>query len=142
MSESTIWWLMAGLAVAAELVTGTFYLLMMAVGLIAGAVAAHLGFSMIGQILFSAAIGSSAVGAWHWQRGKRPAPIEANSNPDVHLDIGEAVMVTRWLADGTAIVKFRGANWTAVAATPEETEAPGLFRIKEMLGNRLVIEKQ
>ena len=33
MAESTIWWLLAGAAVALELVTGTFYLLMLAVGL-------------------------------------------------------------------------------------------------------------
>ena len=30
MSESTIWWLLAGVAVAVELATGTFYLLMVA----------------------------------------------------------------------------------------------------------------
>ncbi|MGA8787294.1 MAG: NfeD family protein, partial [Polaromonas sp.] len=32
MSESSIWWLLAGAAVAVELMTGTFYLLMLAVG--------------------------------------------------------------------------------------------------------------
>ncbi|MFZ2989079.1 NfeD family protein, partial [Ideonella sp.] len=30
MADSTIWWLLAGGAVALELVTGTFYLLMLA----------------------------------------------------------------------------------------------------------------
>ena len=43
MAESTIWWLCAGAAVAVELLTGTFYLLMLATGLAAAAVAAHLG---------------------------------------------------------------------------------------------------
>ena len=33
MEESTIWWLMAGITVAVELMTGTFYLLMIALGL-------------------------------------------------------------------------------------------------------------
>ena len=32
MEESTIWWLLAGGLVVAELLTGTFYLLMLAVG--------------------------------------------------------------------------------------------------------------
>ena len=41
MAESTIWWLMAGSAVAVELVTGTFYLLMLAIGLASAALAAH-----------------------------------------------------------------------------------------------------
>jgi membrane protein implicated in regulation of membrane protease activity len=42
MAESSIWWLMTGAAVAIELVTGTFYLLMFAVGLAAAAVALSL----------------------------------------------------------------------------------------------------
>ena len=33
MEQSTLWWLMAGAAVIAELLTGTFYLLMLALGL-------------------------------------------------------------------------------------------------------------
>jgi membrane protein implicated in regulation of membrane protease activity len=141
MSESTIWWLLAGAAVGVELVTGTFYLLMLAVGLVAGAVAAHLGLPLVGQILVAAVIGGGAVAVWHWHRGKSPAPLPANANRDVNLDIGEPVQVAQWNADGTATVKFRGANWTAVAADPDEAAGPGNFRIKEMLGNRLVIER-
>lgn len=141
MSESTIWWLLAGAAVAVELVTGTFYLLMIAVGLVAGAVAAHLGLPLVGQIVVAAGIGGGAVAVWHWHRSKSPAPLPANANRDVNLDIGEPVQVAQWNADGTATVKFRGANWTAVAADPDEAASPGSFRIKEMLGNRLVIER-
>ena len=141
MSDANIWWLLAGSAVAVELMTGTFYLLMLAVGFTAGALAAYLGFALIGQMLIAAAIGGGAVAAWHWRRSKSPAPLKANANPDVHLDIGAAVHVVRWNADGTASVLFRGAQWTAIAADPSEPASPGNFRIKEMLGNRLVIEK-
>ena len=141
MSESTIWWLLAGVAVAVELVTGTFYLLMIAVGFVAGAIAAHLGLALVGQIVVAAVAGGGAVAAWHWHRSKSPAPLPANANRDVNLDIGEPVQVAQWNPDGTATVKFRGANWTAVAADPGEIAGPGSFRIKEMLGNRLVIEK-
>lgn len=141
MSESTIWWLLAGSAIAIELVTGTFYLLMIAVGLAAGALAAYAGVAATGQLLIAAAVGGGAVAVWHWQRGKRPAPLPANANRDVNLDIGEPVQVERWNPDGTATVKFRGASWTAIAASPPEQSGTGSFRIKEMLGNRLVIEK-
>ncbi|SFC56113.1 Membrane protein implicated in regulation of membrane protease activity [Polaromonas sp. OV174] len=141
MSESSIWWLLAGAAVAVELMTGTFYLLMMALGLAAGAIAAHLGLPLIGQIVITAVIGGGAVAAWYWHRSKSPAPFSVNANRDVHLDIGEPVQVLRWNADGTATVKFRGAQWTAVTSDPAAPASPGSFRIKEMLGNRLVIEK-
>ena len=51
MAESTIWWLLAGSAVAVELVTGTFYLLMLAFGLAAAALAAHAGAPLVVQIV-------------------------------------------------------------------------------------------
>ncbi len=141
MSNAGIWWLLAGSAVAIELTTGTFYLLMLATGLAAGALAAHAGLPLTGQMLIAAAVGGGAVAAWHWHRSKSPASLRANANPDVHLDIGETVHVVRWNADGTASVHFRGAQWTAIAADPNVTADPGNFRIKELLGNRLVIER-
>lgn len=141
MSESTIWWLLAGVAVASELVTGTFYLLMIATGLAAGAIAAYLGFGTVTQLLVAAALGGGAVFAWYFYRSKRPAPLPASANRDVHIDIGEAVHVERWNADGTATVKFRGANWTAISSDPTDAAVTGNFRIRELLGNRLVIEK-
>ena len=33
MSEATLWWVIAGVTVALELVTGTFYLLLLAIGM-------------------------------------------------------------------------------------------------------------
>lgn len=142
MGEAGIWWLLAGAAIAVELVTGTFYLLMLAAGLVAGALAATLGMALTGQMLLAAAIGGGAVAAWRWRRSLHPAPMPASSNRDVHLDIGDMVHVARWNADGTASVHFRGALWTAVAANPAQAFSPGNFRIKEMRGNRLVIEPQ
>ncbi|CAN5266441.1 NfeD family protein [soil metagenome] len=141
MSEASIWWLLAGTAIAVELVTGTFYLIMLATGLVAGALAAAMGLALVGQMLLAAAIGGGAVAAWHWRRSQSPAALAANANPDVHLDIGETVHVLRWNTDGTANVNFRGAHWTAIAADPTAPTHPGNYRIKEMQGNRLVIEK-
>ena len=40
MSHATIWWILTGSLVIAELLTGTFYLLMLAIGAAAGAMAA------------------------------------------------------------------------------------------------------
>lgn len=142
MGEAGIWWLLAGAAIAVELLTGTFYLLMLAAGLVAGALAATMGVALASQMLVAAAIGGGAVAAWHWGRSKRPAPLPAHANRDVHLDIGDVVHVARWNPDGTASVHFRGALWTAIAANPAGAVNTGNFRIKEMRGNRLVIEPQ
>ena len=140
MAESTIWWLFTGTAVAVELVTGTFYLLMLAIGLAAGALAAHTGASTTVQVVTAALIGGGAVAAWHLKRGRQPAGPKASANRDVNLDVGEIVHVDAWNPDGTATIKYRGAKWTAV---PEEgaVQATGAHRVREVVGNRLVVEK-
>src|SRR6478735_7202301 len=56
MADSSLWWLLAGAAVAVELVTGTFYLLMLAIGLAAAALAAHSGAGLTTQLVAAAAI--------------------------------------------------------------------------------------
>ena len=60
MEASTIWWLAAGAVVVAELLTGTFYLLMVAVGLSASALAAHLGLPIAAQLVAAALVGGGA----------------------------------------------------------------------------------
>ena len=142
MTESTIWWVLAGIIVALELATGTFYLLMISVGLIAAAIAAHLGMTLNAQIVTAALVGGGAVAAWYGIKRRRPQSAPVNANRDVHIDIGEPVKVDQWNSDGTASVKYRGANWTVISAYPGDgPPVPGLFRIKELLGNRLVLEK-
>lgn len=140
MAESTLWWIVAGIAVAAELLTGTFYLLMLAVGLAAAAVAAHLGAGIPVQLLVAAAVGGGAVVAWYFIRGKRPDTAPAASNSDVNMDIGGSVQVLSWSTDGTAQVKYRGAQWTVIPRAGVVPET-GMHRVAEVTGNRLVVEK-
>ncbi|MCC2677040.1 MAG: hypothetical protein K0R58_3987 [Ramlibacter sp.] len=138
MADSTLWWLLAGAAVAAELLTGTFYLLMLAVGLVAGALAAHAGASMPLQIVAAALVGGGAVVAWHFLRGRGQAGAGMGSNLD--FDAGEPVQVEAWAADNTATVRYRGALWTAVPAggTPQGV---GAHKVRAVDGSRLVVEK-
>ena len=102
MADSTLWWLMTGAAVALELLTGTFYLLMLAIGLAAAAIAAGAGASMTAQLVTAAILGGGAVAAWRLKRGRRPDEPPAQANRDVNLDVGETVQVHEWNADGTA----------------------------------------
>ncbi len=140
MSEPVIWWLLAGALVAVELLTGTFYLLMLAVGLAAAALAAHAGVSVPVQIVVAAVVGGGAVVAWYFKRERQPKAAPAGANRDVNLDVGESVHVESWNPDGSASVKYRGANWSVIQA-PGSTPAPGAHRVCEVVGNRLVVEK-
>ena len=136
MNNSTIWWLVTGLLVVAELMSGTFYLLMLAIGAVAAALAAHLGAGLTAQLVTAALVGGLAVVLWRQKSLRR----EAQAPTELHLDIGETVQVTAWDAQGTAQVKHRGANWTAICPSAS-APSPGAHRIHAIEGSRLVLEK-
>ena len=140
MDDSTLWWLAAGMVVIAELLTGTFYLLMLALGLAAGALAAHAGAPLTGQIFVSALVGASAVALCYLQRRRRPGDPSARAERSVNLDVGETVQVDTWQADGTAQVRYRGAQWTAISR-PGTNPSPGAHRVAELVGSRLLVDK-
>ena len=140
MDHSTAWWLLAGLLVIAELLTGTFYLLMLALGALVGAIAAHAGAGTVGQIVSAAILGAGAVLTCYLVRKRNPRRQPAASNRDVNMDIGETVVVDQWNADGTAQVRHRGAMWTAMIR-PGALPLPGVHRISEVIGSRLLVDK-
>ncbi len=139
MTPWTFWWVLAGVAVVAELLTGTLYLLLVATGFAAAALAAHAGAAVPVQTVLAAAIGLAAVLALRQVRRRRPPGPPPEANPDLNLDIGQTVQVDAWEPDGTASVMHRGARWTAVPATPGPLPA-GAWRVREIIGSRLVIE--
>jgi membrane protein implicated in regulation of membrane protease activity len=140
LAQSSIWWLLAGGAVAIELVTGTFYLLMIAVGLACAAIAAHLGLGLALQMVVAAVAGGASVLILRKVRGAQVHPAQASENRDVNLDIGETVFVGAWQSDGTATATYRGAKWS-VALRPGVEGSSGRHRIVEVVGSRLVVEK-
>lgn len=140
MSDSTLWWLLAGAAVALELFTGTFYLLMLAAGMGAAALAAHAGASVTVQLIVAALIGSAAVVSWYLIKKRSPSDPSVRAMRSVNLDVGELIQVDAWQSDGTASVKYRGAQWTVVQR-PGNAPVPGSYRVAELVGNRLLVEK-
>ena len=137
LSSASVWWIAAGVAVAAELATGTFYLLMIALGLGAGA---------------DRRAPRRTPDPAPRRRGRRRrrdralalaarrasrAPGTAAANRDVNLDIGERVNVAGWAADRTARVSYRGSTWAArlrPGAPP-----PGEHVVAAVEGNWLVL---
>lgn len=140
MAESSVWWLLTGVAVAAELMTGTFYLLMFALGLAAAAIAAHLGLGLASQLVIAAIVGGGAVVAWHLLRGKKSVGKSAEFNSDVNMDIGQTIYIEAWQADGTANVKYRGSNWIAQLQAGSDAAA-GSYIIEQVIGSRFIVKK-
>ncbi|HEX7436491.1 MAG TPA: NfeD family protein [Caldimonas sp.] len=139
LSNASVWWIAAGVAVAAELATGTFYLLMIALGLAAGALAAQFGSAEGMQFVAAAIVGGGATAFWHWRRVSRAGPaLPTARDRDVNLDIGERVHVSAWADDGTARVSYRGSTWAA-RLQPGAPPVAGEHVVAAVEGNWLVL---
>jgi membrane protein implicated in regulation of membrane protease activity len=134
-SASTLWWLVAGVLVAAEMLSGTFYLLMLALGCTAAALTAHAGLAASAQFVIAALVGGGATAAWHFKRASAPRSQPAESNRDVSLDIGQTVQVDAWGPGGEARVQYRGAAWAVHYQAPG-VPTPGTHVIVAVRGNR------
>lgn len=139
MALSTWWWITSGLLIVLELATGTFYLLMLTLGTIAGALAAHAGASAPVQLVVGAVVGGAAVVACYLVRRRRPGDPSARAERSVNLDVGETVHINHWNADGTASIRYRGTQWTAIH---RDGVAPrtGPHRVAELVGSRLLVD--
>jgi membrane protein implicated in regulation of membrane protease activity len=137
MADWMNWLAAAGVLVVLELFTGTFYLLMIAIGLGFGALAALAGMSVPVQTIAAAAVGVVATGLLHRSRFGRPARGNPARDPNVNIDIGQVLRVDEW-RDGRARVKYRGALWDVELGQGAHAEA-GDFKIVEMHGSRLIV---
>ena len=138
LSAAALWWIATGVLVAAEMATGTFYLLMLAAGTAAAALAAHLGIPSVGQFAVCAGLGGAGVIWCHLHQRRKPMEVATSDNRNLHLDIGSRVHVDAWRVDGTARVHHRGAAWEARSAGGLPA-LPGDHVISAVDGNQLVL---
>ena len=137
MTAWMVWLALAGVLVILELFSGTFYLLMVALGLVAGALAAWINLSAEVQILLAALVGAAAALAL---RRRRPKKADSARDPNINLDIGQSLHVSHW-HEGTARVMYRGALWDVELAHGAHAK-PGQFVIREVRGSRLIVSNQ
>jgi len=135
-----VWWfVLAFVLVVAELVTGTFYLLMIAVALVGAGLArlARAPFAL--QLLIAVILGFAGAlllrrTRWRRRHGDQAEPLQ-------NMDIGQALKVDRWSAARTTRASYRGAMWDVELAPGEEAQ-PGEFVIKSIHANRLVVTRR
>lgn len=137
-SAATWWWLAAGALVLAELAIGSFYMLMLALGCVAGALAAHLGVGYANQFFIAAVVGAGTTAVWHYRRARAPRSAPVESNRDANLDIGQTLQVVRWDTQRNARVSYRGSDWNIEFRGPG-VPAPGPHVIVAVQGNRLIV---
>jgi membrane protein implicated in regulation of membrane protease activity len=139
MTSWMLWLALAGGLTILELFSGTFYLLMIALGMLAGALAAFAGATEWVQLLLTAVVGAAATALLRRNRPRRTDPAH---DPNINLDIGQTLHVPHWHADqDTARVMYRGAMWD-VDLAPGAVARPGQFVIREIRGSRLIVSNQ
>ena len=140
MDNATLWWIAAALLVGAELLSGTFFLLMLSLGAVTAALLTYLGLPVADQIAAAAIVSSLAALGWFVLRGRRKtAPTRANATRN-KLNINNTVTIEHWQPDGTAQIAYQGAPWTAIAAGAATPLQAGQHRVVDILNNRLVLE--
>lgn len=143
MSDWMIWLIAAGVVVILEIFTGTFYLLMITIGLAAGAGAAWSGADMSIQLIVGAVVGTIATVALRLSKFGTPQKTEASKDPNAHMDIGKTISVNEWRENEggrrVARVMYRGAMWD-VELEPTAESKPGSFTIYEIRGSRLIVK--
>jgi membrane protein implicated in regulation of membrane protease activity len=133
-----VWWFVIGFGLlVAELLTGTFYLLVIAVAMGAAGVAALAGAPFSLQLVIAAGIG---LGGSLWLRatkwGRRLH--ERGDDRVQNMDIGQSLRVDQWTPARTARANYRGSIWD-VELAPGELAVPGDYVIREIQANRLIV---
>ncbi len=132
-------WLLVGLALTiTELITGTFYLLVLGAAAFAGSFVAFSGMGFLMQAIAASIIGAGGVFAVnHWRRRQK------HSRPsDNNMDIGQPVVFESWVneTERLARVKYRGSNWEAFLIGDGAVQAHDILYIRGVEGNQLQVE--
>jgi len=144
MSDWMNWLVVAGIMVVLELFTGTFYLLMIALGILAAALVAFLGWTIEFQVITAALVGSIATILLRRSRFGLANKTNANRDPNVNLDIGSSIQINEWQGSSTGVYSaramHRGALWNVEYAGKDVPE-PGSYKIVEIQGSQLIVDK-
>ena len=136
--ETYLVWLAAGFVlVIAELVTGTFFLLVLGIAAFAGSATAWFGLGFWVEALCAAAV---AIAGVFWVRQQR----KRMQQPDMaSLDAGQAVTFDAWVSreQGAARVKYRNTLWDAEVEGEREFDRGQVLYIHAVDGNTLKVSK-
>jgi len=133
MAIYVYWFVLALVLLGLEMMTGTFYLLVVSVAMTVGGLAALLGLGIPWQLTLCAV--AVIAGTFILRRWKKP---RGGAGLDSGLDVGQPVRVLTWNENGSARVVYRGAEWNA---EPESADMPrdGALYIKAVRGSSLVL---
>jgi len=136
--ETWLAWGVLGLVlVIAELLTGTFYLVMLGVAAFGAAAAAGLGLAFAVQAIIACVVAAAGCYGVHVYRAKNRAQQMAP------IDAGMPASFESWIDSGArfARVRYRGASWDARVEGADALEPGATVYVLAADGNTLKVAK-
>ncbi len=136
--EHYIAWLVVGFGlVIVELLTGTFYLLMLGVAAFGGAAIAYAGQGFGVQAICATLIAVAGCYGVHVYRAKNA------KDQMVSVDAGQPANFENWVdqGGGLARVRYRGASWDAQVDGAGVLEPGALLYVLRLEGHRLEVSR-
>src|SRR5436190_6988904 len=122
--EPDVLWAILGLAlVVVELLTGTFYLLVLGIAAFGSALVAWLGHGFRAQVIVAAGVSAAGCYGVHVYRAKN------SKGQMAPIDAGQPASFENWIdpAARLARVSYRGASWDALVAGADAVEVGALL---------------
>jgi membrane protein implicated in regulation of membrane protease activity len=137
LDQSLVWLIAGFILIIVELVTGTFYLLVLGIAAFAGAAVAYAGGAFVWQALAAAAVAVAGV-VWVQLYRKSISPNRMRG-----LDIGQPAAFESWVNKSTAHarVRYRDALWDAQISGDASGEPGEILYIISVDGSTLKVSK-
>lgn len=137
MDHAFVWAVVGLVLVIVELLTGTFYLLVLGIAAFGAALAAWLGLQFSAQSIIAAIIGAVGCYGVHLYRAKNRAEQMAP------IDAGMPASFESWLDAGARLarVRYRGASWEARVEGGDALEPGVTVYVLAADGNTLRVTK-
>ena len=132
---TSVWLLLCAVLLVAELLSGTFFLLLLSIASAVGACGAWLGLDTLSSSLSAMAVALlSCLALWHWRQHRAAVNLplfDLEHNAQVHA-------LTPVSPDGMLRVRYRGSEWDAqLIGAPAAENAP--LYIVGRQGNQLKV---
>ena len=137
MDHAIVWAVIGLVLVIVEVMTGTFYLLMLGVAAFGAALAAWLGLGFSAQSIVAIVVSAAGCYGVHVYRAKN----SAQQMPSI--DAGMPASFESWLDAGARLarVRYRGASWDAQVDGLEAIEPGATVYVLAADGNTLRVAK-
>ena len=133
------WLIIAGILLIAEMLSGTFYLLMLAIAAVCAWFVLLAGADFLTQTIFfliCAAILTVLTRRYRYRLNARNRP-----NLAENLDAGQIITVHEWI-EGIGHTHYRGTQWAVQLEHPDEqTLHDGSYRIVRLDGTQIRVER-